>query len=646
MDQAFLDQLMLDARRALDRCERTLERSIANLHEQVLCDIRQEHLALSAVFSAPQLLRQQQQDLAGEPPVDNNAPEEEVDAAEDWSCNDEYPQGPAPPQARMTPKISRPRVDLHMTMIPLEVSSSAVERGVVEQRPCYNGTGGCHDRQEQILHIEGHSSEEPTTSDERLNSKLSFNSFDTSALTFGSDGESREKFGTSYRVFTMDRFLYGRQEGRVATLLGSTWFEVVCSVVIIINCATMGVESHFEVTGHLGPASQTVLMVLENFFTVFFLFEIILRFQVCGLVGFYPNTMERRINCLDLGLVVITGLILTWIIPFFCWITGFEESKVISIFSVLRAIRLTRLVRVFRNVSVFREAWMLIRGVADSSRTLFWTVVVIFFVTYGFAILGLSIIVVPLEGQRVGMTDVEELSRIDALLWVFGGIDRMMFTLVQVMLGDSFHAYIRELIHFLPYTWLYFYAYIALVCVVLMNLVTAIIVENAMETSRNDHVQQLQDKHEKHAAEMKQLKVLFTLMDQDGSGTLSWSEFKLSFKDKEMKNKWRLLDFRPEDCRELFQLLDDGDGEINVNEFFQGLSRMKGDAQSKDVYRLQKTLDKLQDSVMLPTGSDLSCSPLHSPSTSIRAAMAKSKCPDVSGGQLQPCPRTARFDTA
>jgi len=234
----------------------------------------------------------------------------------------------------------------------------------------------------------------------------------------------------------------------------------------------------------------------------------------------------------------------------------------------------------------------------------------------------------------------------DAILEVVLGIDRLMFTLIQVLNGDSFHAYIRELLHFLPYTWLYWYAYIALVCVVLMNLVTAIIVDNAMETSRNDHEQQLDDKHEKHAAEMRQLKGLFTLMDQDGSGTLSWSEFKLSFKDKEMKNKWRLLDFRPEDCRELFWLLDDGDGEINVNEFFEGLSRMKGDAQSKDVYRLQKTLDKLQDCAMLQTGSEHSLCRQVSPSTSIRTAMAKSKCPDVSGGQLQRSPRTARFDPA
>merc|ERR1719277_1933840 len=93
------------------------------------------------------------------------------------------------------------------------------------------------------------------------------------------------------------------------------------------------------------------------------------------------------------------------------------------------------------------------------------------------------------------------------------------------------------------------------------------------------------------AKDLQELKKLFTLMDADGSGTLSWSEFKDSFDDPEMARKWMLLDFQPEECKELFGLLDDGDGEIETDEFFDGLSRMKGVAQSKDIFRMQKSLD-------------------------------------------------------
>merc|ERR550525_353185 len=59
-----------------------------------------------------------------------------------------------------------------------------------------------------------------------------------------------------------------------------------------------------------------------------------------------------------------------------------------------------------------------------------------------------------------------------------------------------------------------------------------------------------------------------------------------------------LLDFHPRDCKELFSMLDDGDGEIETDEFFEGLGKMKGVAQSKDLYRLLKSISKLQTTLV------------------------------------------------
>lgn len=193
----------------------------------------------------------------------------------------------------------------------------------------------------------------------------------------------------------------------------------------------------------------------------------------------------------------------------------------------------------------------------------------------------------------------------DGLIPLLDGMDKLMFTLVQVLCEDSFHTFVRDIMRYLPWAWTYFYSYIAIACLVLMNLVTAIIVEHAMETSRNDNDQKLQDKVSKQATEMRELKRLFEMMDADGNGTLCWDEFQQSFADFEMQKKWRLLDFQPDDCKELFKLLDDGDGEIETNEFFEGLQRMKGMAQAKDVYRLQKSLDKFQQNVEEIIGRDL-----------------------------------------
>mmetsp|Transcript_53148 Transcript_53148/g.123593 ORF Transcript_53148/g.123593 Transcript_53148/m.123593 type:complete len:205 (+) Transcript_53148:1-615(+) len=168
-----------------------------------------------------------------------------------------------------------------------------------------------------------------------------------------------------------------------------------------------------------------------------------------------------------------------------------------------------------------------------------------------------------------------------------------MYTLAQVLAGDSFHQFMREILIYVPFSWVYFYTYIAIASLVLMNLVTAIIVDNAMETSRSDKEQMYSDKEAARAKELKDLERMFVEMDVDGSGTLCWDEFDASFDDDTLRKKWILLDFRHEDCRALFDLLDNGDGEVSYDEFFEGLFKMRGVAQAKDMFLLQKMVQKL-----------------------------------------------------
>jgi len=381
-------------------------------------------------------------------------------------------------------------------------------------------------------------------------------------------------------------------------------FDSIFAIFIVANCATMGMQAHYEVVmlnTHVNPYPKefpTMFNVCEHVFTVAFSIECLFRLKVDGCAGFSPCKAETRSNFLDLCLVLVTGIMMTWLMPLYAAIvkTNAEEGP-FNMLLILRVTRIARLVRVFHRVPLFREAWMLIQGLSDSSRTLFWTVVVIFFVTYVFAILGLFVVVEPLLKIRDVTENPDDLTEIDGLVAMLAGIDTLMYTLVQVLTEDSFHAFMREMLHYLPYSWLYWYTYLALACVVLMNLVTAVIVEHAMTTSQNDQSHALAEKERKAAKEMKELEHLFKLMDSDGSGSLSWEEFEESFRDEALNKKWMLLDFHENDCKELFLLLDDGDGEIETGEFFEGLKRMKGGASSKDVFRVQKSLNKLQEIV-------------------------------------------------
>lgn len=381
-------------------------------------------------------------------------------------------------------------------------------------------------------------------------------------------------------------------------LVRSFYFESAMSCCILANCITVGIWAHQVATNQFSATIMQAQEMAEHCFVAVFLLELMLKLKALGFRAYRPLDPQTRGSFFDAMLVITTGLLFTWILPLLGWLAGFDTSGgPFKTLSVLRTIRLARLVRVFTGSPLFREAWMLIRGLSDSSRTLFWTIVVIFLVTYVFAIVGVSTLVPELMAERMRRTDPADLAKIDELLYLFSGMDKLMATLVQVLTGDSFHAFVRESWHFVWWSWIYFYSYISIAVMVLMNLVTAVIVENAMETSKADHELVANDKDARRRRDIEKLRRLFATMDTDGGGTLCWNEFESSFKDSELARYWTALDFQHDECRELFTLLDDGDGEITTGEFLEALSRMSGAATSKDVFKLQKSVDKLHSSI-------------------------------------------------
>jgi len=395
-------------------------------------------------------------------------------------------------------------------------------------------------------------------------------------------------FGMGMSGSTAQRSFLGR-------VVRSLPFESFMSACILANCVTVGVWAHQLVTSDFSPEVERFTEALEHSFVAIFLVELLLKVKVYGCGMFKPGSPNNRSNFVDMMLVLVTGLLFTWVVPLCALIFGFDSSAgAFKTLTVLRTVRLARLVRVFQRSPLFREAWMLIRGLGDSSRTLLWTCLVIFLVTYVFAIVGLATLVTELQAIRQQDIDAADAAIIDELLVLMGGLDRLMAALVQVLLGDSFHAFTTQILKYIWWSWVYFYTYISIAVVVLMNLVTAIIVENAMETSRADHDHVASEKEIKRKKDIGRLRKLFRSLDTDGGGTLSWDEFKSSFDDPDIARQWMVLDFEQADCEELFRLLDDGDGEITIEEFMEALSRMSGAAQAKDVFKMQKTLEKVQ----------------------------------------------------
>merc|ERR1719330_2131250 len=130
-----------------------------------------------------------------------------------------------------------------------------------------------------------------------------------------------------------------------------------------------------------------------------------------------------------------------------------------------------------------------------------------------------------------------------------------------------------------------------------MNLVTAIIVDNAFCASKADEEERAKRIEQEKEKELEALKDFFVDIDTDHSGKLSQYEFHEAMQNRKVKQKLRAWDLLPKDMAEVWEILDNGDGELDVGEFINGVRRLQGDAKAKDILQLHKEMRALEDSL-------------------------------------------------
>ena len=59
---------------------------------------------------------------------------------------------------------------------------------------------------------------------------------------------------------------------------------------------------------------------------------------------------------------------------------------------------------------------------------------------------------------------------------------------------------------------------------------------------------------------------MFVQLDSDGSGTLSREEFQAATMNRSIRRRLQAMDFDDSQMDELFAILDDGDGELSIEE--------------------------------------------------------------------------------
>lgn len=344
------------------------------------------------------------------------------------------------------------------------------------------------------------------------------------------------------------------------------------------------------------------LRTTEYVLTALFAVEFFCRVLVYG--KYYYCSMSKM---LDAFLVWVTGVLVV------CILEPLNLSPGnVRMFTMLRAFRVMRVARLVQGNPALKQAWVLIKGLSESVQTLFYTIVVIFFVNFAFAMVAVLFIgdataftcAMASEEANGEHQECAHLTDDVEVHGFFNGIGNTMFTLLQVMTGDSWASGIaRPAMKFQPAIWIFFIVYVAVAMLVLLNLVTAVIVENAMAISKADDKQKLLELEQAKKDHVRVLKRVFGALDVDGSGEISEAEFVHACTNRpEIVNKFKLLEFDEQEIFHLFKDLEtSNDGLLSLEEFEHGLNMMQGDAKSKDMVRIQKAIERLEKHMQVLT---------------------------------------------
>lgn len=182
---------------------------------------------------------------------------------------------------------------------------------------------------------------------------------------------------------TQAECLYKRS-GFCHELLSSTKFEFLTIAVIVLNTIWLGVDMELN-TSTMLVDSHWGFVVVENFFAIYFTFEIVLRL---GSFVHWSGCLRDKWFLFDAALVILV-VFDVWLVTFILAITGSGNSALTDNAAVLRVgrmLRILRTARMSRLLFMIPELVILVKGMLVALRSVFFTLMLLFMLTYGFAI--------------------------------------------------------------------------------------------------------------------------------------------------------------------------------------------------------------------------------------------------------------------
>lgn len=249
---------------------------------------------------------------------------------------------------------------------------------------------------------------------------------------------------------------------------------------------------------------------------------------------------------------------------------GFSPGYV-RVFRLARVARSLRVIRLARFTSLVSRLRLLTLAIVHCKTMLMWAVLLLGMVMFFFSIIFLSAVAGYID--EADKTD----EHIDSMRVFFGSLSMTMLTLFMAVAGGiDWWDVVRLLLEINIIYVLLFVAFVIFTVLAAMNVISAIFVNDAMETASQDTDLRLKGEVDQTRQMVDSLNQLFYGMSTDGEN-ITAAEFVPQMEGEDMKLFCSSLGLHFTDGESLFKLLDaDDSGELNIEEFVIGFLRLRG----------------------------------------------------------------------
>jgi len=340
---------------------------------------------------------------------------------------------------------------------------------------------------------------------------------------------------------------------KVAKIVDSKWFEWAAGCIILLNMITIGIEAELSLRS---GNHDSIFSDMERTFLFIYTVELVVRLIAGGGAMFCNGWW-----ILDFILVIV-GVSALVIAPLLTTVAAVDFGGMEKLL-IIRGLRLLRLVRALRMISYFKVMWRLVYSLLTAGGTMLSTTALLILTLFISGCIAVEIITQDRELKNDPVTGpIVEV--------YFASLPTSILTLVQFVTLDSIAAVYFPLMQVKP-TLVFFFLPIGLIISIgLMNLVTAVLVENALENAAQEaELERIQLKNKVKGALPAMIEI-FKVLDQDHSGYISREE--IEHVPLDILPSKLLENISIPSMADLFELLDvDGTGSLTQGEFVEGL---------------------------------------------------------------------------